>query len=54
MIGVDKGKMRLYDVEQSAQSDIVDDTPLFDRAQMANKDMKSLFDEFKWKLLQRT
>ena len=47
VIGVDKNKMRLYDVEQSAQKEIVDDTPLFDRSQEKPKDMKSLFDEFK-------
>jgi replicative DNA helicase len=31
VVGVDKSKMKLYDVEQSAQQDVVDDTPVFDR-----------------------
>ena len=31
VVGVDKSKMKLYDVEQSAQQDIVDDVPVFDR-----------------------
>jgi hypothetical protein len=31
VVGVDKSKMKLYDVEQSAQQDLVDDTPVFDR-----------------------
>lgn len=33
VIGVDKSKMKLYDVEQSAQVDIVDDKPAFDKSQ---------------------
>jgi len=32
VIGVDKSKMKLYDVEQSGQTDIVDDTPLYDKS----------------------
>ena len=32
VIGVDKSKMKLYDVEQSAQQDIVDDGPVFDKS----------------------
>lgn len=32
VIGVDKTKMKLYDVEQSAQEDLVDDTPVFDNS----------------------
>ena len=34
VVGVDRNKMRLYDVEQSAQEDVVveNDTPVFDRA----------------------
>ena len=34
VIGVDRAKMRLYDVEQSAQSDIVDDGPVMDRTEV--------------------
>ena len=30
VIGVDRARMKLYDVEQHAQNDIVDDTPSFD------------------------
>lgn len=48
VVGVDKSKMRLFDVEQSAQKELIDDTPLFDRSQdKPNKDLKSLFDDFK-------
>ena len=32
MLGIDRSKMKLYDVEQSAQTDIVDDTPLYDKS----------------------
>jgi hypothetical protein len=32
VIGVDRSKMKLYDVEQSAQNDVVNDVPVFDRA----------------------
>lgn len=32
VVGVDKSKMKLYDVEQAAQKDIVDDTPMFDKS----------------------
>ena len=33
VIGVDRAKMKLYNVEQSAQQDIVDDVPLYDKSQ---------------------
>jgi hypothetical protein len=33
VIGVDRSKMRLYDVEQNAQEDVVDDTPVFDKSE---------------------
>jgi hypothetical protein len=41
VIGVDRSKMKLYDVEQSAQEDVVDDTPLFDKStdKKFNKDV---------------
>ena len=51
VIGVDRPKMKLYDVEQKAQGDIVDDkkddddTPLFDRSKN-NKFDKNLFKSF--------
>ena len=47
VVGVDKSKMRLYDVEQSAQADIVDDTPLFDRSSGEKPNIKNIFDDFK-------
>jgi replicative DNA helicase len=34
VIGVDRAKMRLYDVEQNAQQDIVDDGPVMDNTQV--------------------
>jgi len=45
VVGIDRSKMRLYDVEQDAQSDIVDsgqedDTPAFDKSRFG-KQMKS-------------
>jgi hypothetical protein len=30
MVGIDRSKMRLYDVEQQAQEDVVDNGPVFD------------------------
>jgi replicative DNA helicase len=34
VIGVDRAKMRLYDVEQSAQADLVDDGPVMDNTEV--------------------
>jgi len=34
VIGVDRAKMRLYDVEQTAQDDIVDDRPVMDNTEV--------------------
>lgn len=45
VIGVDKSKMRLYDVEQAAQKDVVDDTPMFDKS-TNNKFTKDAFKGF--------
>ena len=51
VIGVDRPKMKLYDVEQKAQADLADDkkddddTPLFDRSKN-NKFDKNLFKSF--------
>ena len=48
VVGVDKSKMRLFDVEQAAHKEIVDDTPLFDmNSPSTAKDLKTMFDEFK-------
>jgi replicative DNA helicase len=40
VIGVDRGKMRLYDVEQSAQQDIIDDRPAFDKSSFGSEDFE--------------
>ena len=57
VVGVDKSKMRLYDCEQSAQDDIVDDRPAFDKSKYAEREdndygnkskfTKSAFEGFK-------
>ena len=54
VIGVDRSKMRLYDVEQSAQDDIVDDTPVMDKTGFGGRDNntkskfnKNSFEDFK-------
>ncbi len=52
VIGVDRPKMKLYDVEQHAQDDIVDDGPAFDktdtgkRMNSERKLDKGIFDSF--------
>jgi hypothetical protein len=52
VIGVDRAKMKLYDVEQTAQNDIVNDKPAFDnsssgvRVNTERKFDKSTFDSF--------
>jgi hypothetical protein len=50
VIGVDRPKMKLYDVEQKAQADLADDkkdddSPLFDRSKNSKFD-KNLFKAF--------
>ncbi len=45
VIGVDRAKMRLYDVEYSAQEDVVDDSPAFDKAS-EKKLKKDVFKDF--------
>jgi replicative DNA helicase len=47
VVGIDRSKMRLYDVEQSAQEDIVDDKPVFSKSQFGQLD-----DERKQKIKQ--
>ena len=37
VIGIDRPKMKLFDVEQIAQEDIVDDTPVFDKSDFGSK-----------------
>ena len=36
VIGVDRGKMRLYDVDENEQT-LTDDTPVFDKTDMQEK-----------------
>jgi KaiC/GvpD/RAD55 family RecA-like ATPase len=40
VIGVDKNKMRLYDVEQNAQENITDDAPIMDKTSFGNMEDK--------------
>ena len=49
MIGVDKGRMKLFDVEQTAQDDIInDDTPVFDNTTTGETlGRRELFKDFK-------
>jgi archaellum biogenesis ATPase FlaH len=52
VVGVDRAKMKLYDVEQTAQEDILDDAPAFDKTTIGQeisgpKSLKNLFDSFK-------
>ena len=49
VIGVDRSKFRLFDVEQHAQDDIVDDRPVFDKTPSGKnmKISKDVFDSFK-------
>ena len=47
VVGVDKSKMRLFDVEQAAQQELVDDTPLFDRSSGEKPNINKLFEDFK-------
>ena len=47
VIGVDKSKMKLYNCEQSAQSDVVDDAPQPVQLPKQKKFSKSTFEDFK-------
>ncbi len=38
VVGVDKQHMRLYDCDQTAQDDIIDDTPLMDKTRFGSED----------------
>ena len=48
VVGVDKAKMKLFDVEQIAQDDIMnDDTPVFDQSAFGQEsDRRGLFKDF--------
>lgn len=52
VIGVDRDKMKLYDVEESAQKDIADsgqdDTPVFDKSNFGKRQRTENFDGFKF------
>jgi replicative DNA helicase len=37
VVGVDRGKMRLYDVEQSAQEEMIDDRPIMDNTDFGDR-----------------
>tara|TARA_B100000073_G_scaffold8869_1_gene7441 strand:- start:6634 stop:7995 length:1362 start_codon:yes stop_codon:yes gene_type:complete len=45
VVGVDRPKMRLYDVEQNAQDDIIEDVPVFDQSS-AGESLTTKFNEF--------
>jgi replicative DNA helicase len=47
VVGIDRAKMRLYDVEQNAQEDIVDDGPAFDNSHAGQTIMAEKFNGFK-------
>ena len=46
VVGIDRAKMRLYDVEQSAQDDIVDDTEIVEYNK--SEESKAKFNDFKF------
>ena len=48
VVGIDRAKMRLYNVEESAQGDIMDDTPVFSKTTFgtADEDRKKRLKEF--------
>ena len=49
IIGVDKARMKLFDVEQTAQDDIInDDGPVFDTTNTGQEiDRRKLFEDLK-------
>ena len=40
VIGVDKSRMKLYDVDESAQDDLIDDRPIMDKTDFGSKDLE--------------
>jgi len=46
VVGVDRAKMTLHTVEQSAQDDLMEDTPIFDQTE-TNQRMTEMFKDFK-------
>ena len=50
VVGVDRAKMKLYDVEQHAQDDIIDDGPAFDKTDTGKRlNNERKFDKDKFK-----
>ena len=48
VVGIDRAKMRLYDVEQGAQQDIVEDIEVVQHTKKEQSQSKSKFDDFKF------
>ena len=48
VVGIDRAKMRLYDVEQGAQQDIVEDVEVVQHVKKEQSQSKSKFDDFKF------
>jgi hypothetical protein len=46
VVGIDRAKMRLYDVEESEQN-LTDDTPVFDKSQSGERVSQEKFGGFK-------
>lgn len=46
MVGIDRAKMRLYDVEQTAQEDVTDTGPAFDNSSFGSRAKEE--DQMKW------
>jgi hypothetical protein len=38
VVGIDRSKMKLYDVEQDAQEGLVDDRPVMDKTEFGDRD----------------
>ena len=45
VVGIDRAKMRLFDVEQTAQEDIIEDVPVFDNSR-TGESLTSKFNDF--------
>jgi hypothetical protein len=46
VVGIDRSKMRLFNTEQSAQKDIMDDTPVMDNSTYGERHKEE--DQMKW------
>jgi ribosome biogenesis protein Nip4 len=47
VVGIDRAKMRLYDVEESAQADIADESPVFSKGKFGQSVDEEKKDRFK-------